>query len=136
MWKAFSISFTIVAMAVLAFGFLCLTGSPSSGAKLQRVDADFNAIGSSIEAYRRNTGSYPTTEQGIEALVSRPSSDRLPEKWEETANKVPEDPWETPYRYRLVSGSGKRAFEMISAGKDRKFGTKDDLSSLDTGTGK
>lgn len=130
MWRTFSISFTIVGLAVLAFGFLCLVGCPSSGSKLQRVDADFNAIGSSIETYRRNTCSYPTTEQGIEALVSRPFAVPIPEKWERIATRVPEDPWETPYRYRLLSGSGKRAFEVISAGKDKKFGTNDDLSSV------
>ena len=131
MWRAFSISFTTATFVLLALGFLSLFGCPSSGAKLQRVDADFNAIGSAIEAYRRNTGHYPATEQGLAALVSRPTTGPLADGWSKIAERIPIDPWENTYTYRLLPEDDDRGFELRSAGKDGKHGTKDDLSSLD-----
>lgn len=131
MWRVFSISFTIATLALLAFGFLSLVGIPQSGSKIQRVDADFNAITSAMKTYRLNTGRYPTTEEGLKALVEQPITDRPLQGWKKLAAHLPADPWGNTYRYRLLPEGRRAGFEVTSAGKDREFGTEDDLSSLD-----
>ena len=131
MWRTFCISFTTVAVAIVALGFLSLVG-PSCGVdRIQRVDADFNAIGSSLKTYRLNAGQYPSTEQGLEALVEEPAIDPLPRRWTKIADRIPTDAWNNEYRYRRLSEDHPVGFEIISAGRDAQFGTEDDLSSLD-----
>jgi general secretion pathway protein G len=131
MWRTFSISFTTAVLAIFAFLLFSLTGCPGGGAKPQLVDADFNAITSALKVYKLDAGTYPSTEQGLSALVSQPTIAPLPEKWKRRADRIPTDPWNTEYTYRLLADDDPRGFELRSAGKDRKFGTKDDLSSLD-----
>jgi general secretion pathway protein G len=98
---------------------------------LNRIDADFNAIGSSLKTYRLNAGHYPSNRQGLEALVSKPTTDPVPRRWVKIADRIPTDPWNNEYRYRLLPEEDDRGFELLSAGKDGQFGTKDDLTSLD-----
>ena len=131
MWRTFCISFTTVAVAILVLGLFAPFDVCCGGDKLQRVDADFNAIGSSINAYRLNAGHYPSTEQGLKALMEQPFSDPLPRRWTKIADRIPTDPWNTDYRYRLLPEDDSRGFELLSAGRDGQFGTEDDLSSLD-----
>ncbi len=121
----------IVAAFFVALRFLLegVCGVPPE----QRVFGDFMAIDSAIRAYRLNAGGYPTTEQGMEALVTRPTTEPLPARWAKIADTVPKDAWNHPYHYRLLPQDGEPAFEIISAGKDGVLGTTDDLSSLDKG---
>jgi general secretion pathway protein G len=94
--------------------------------KLSRIDADFNAIGSSLKTYHLNAGFYPTTEQGLDALVNKPESTPVPRKWTKIADRRPTDPWNSEYRYRRFEGGDPSDFELRSAGRDGIFGTKDD----------
>lgn len=110
---------------------VALVGCPSSGSKLQRVWADFNAIGSRLEDYRKDNGNFPSTEEGLTALIECPSSHPAPERWKQRLTKVPKDPWMNDYRYRLHGSGNTARVEIWSPGKDGKTGTKDDISSLD-----
>ncbi|WP_265594702.1 type II secretion system protein GspG [Haloferula sp. BvORR071] len=96
-----------------------------------RVRSDFNSMRSAIQTYRINAGQYPSTEQGLSALVTRPETNPQPKKWIQVFVKIPPDPWGRDYRYKALPEDDKRGFEIISAGKDGVFGTKDDLSSVD-----
>jgi type II secretion system protein G len=82
-----------------------------------RVEADFNAIGSSIKTYQLNTGQLPPAELGLQALVTRPKS--LPEgaRWAKIMDRIPTDPWNRPYHY-LAGDSFPDGFGIYSCGKD------------------
>jgi general secretion pathway protein G len=118
-------------IAVLLGGSIALIGGIGDGAKLQRVDADFNAIGSSLKTYKLNAGNYPTQQQGLEALVTKPSSTPVPRRWTKIADRVPTDPWNQPYGYKFPGTKDPSEFELFSVGKDGQAGTEDDLSSQD-----
>ncbi|MCW1915440.1 type II secretion system major pseudopilin GspG [Luteolibacter sp. GHJ8] len=118
-------------IAVLLGGSIALIGGIGDGAKLQRVDADFNAIGSSLKTYKLNAGNYPTQQQGLEALVTKPSSTPVPRRWTKIADRVPTDPWNQPYGYKFPGTKDPSEFELFSLGKDGQAGTDDDLSSQD-----
>lgn len=100
-------------------------GKPPKGiiTKLQ-----MSAIKTALGNYEVRVGSFPTTAQGLQALVSCPS-DVPKAKWgnEKYMDRLPVDGWERPFRYACPSTDPGRAYDLISAGSDRKFGTKDDI---------
>lgn len=89
----------------------CPEGSPAWSGILS---ADFDSIGAALEAYQESGGSYPTTEQGLAALVEEPQTLPQPRKWIQLLQKVPSDPWKRAYVYRLEKGK----FRLWSTGPD------------------
>lgn len=81
-----------------------------------------------LKIYRLDTGGYPTTEQGLNALVEQPSGLT---KWRGPylEGAIPVDPWGQPYQYKLEGGD---QYLIWSFGPDRADGTEDDVK---TGTG-
>jgi general secretion pathway protein G len=118
-------------IAVLMGGSIALIGKVKDGAKLQRVTADFNAISSSLEIYHNNAGFYPSSQQGLKALVSRPSGTPAPKRWTSVAKSVPLDPWGKEYGYRFPGKKDNKTFEIFTSGPDGMDNTSDDLSSQD-----
>ncbi|MDQ7827251.1 MAG: type II secretion system major pseudopilin GspG [Candidatus Eremiobacteraeota bacterium] len=83
-------------------------------------------ISEALELYKKDNGQYPTTEQGLMALVERPVLKPLPKSWKPHLDMIPKDPWGNEYEYRY-SGSDSR-YSLLSPGKDRKR-SKDDIIS-------
>lgn len=81
--------------------------------------AQINALEKALDTYRLDVGRYPTTEEGLNALVVRPASEA---KWNGPylAKAVPPDPWGRPYQYR--SPGEKAEYELVSFGKDGQPG--------------
>lgn len=95
-----------------------------------RVQADFRTIDTALIRYRTRARMFPTTEQGLKALVDRPSLAPLPEVWERVLK--PEgivDPWRNQYQYVYPGKKNPDAYDLTSGGPDGKFGTADDLSN-------
>ena len=102
--------------------------------EVKATRAQLDALDKALAAYRLDTGHYPTTEQGLQALVQRPQSEP---KWAGPylAKSLPPDPWGRPYVYRLPGDAG-HDFELMSLGKDGQLGgTGDsiDISVWDSG---
>lgn len=96
--------------------------------------AQIVALDKALSAYRLDTGHFPTTEQGLSALVERPASEP---KWSGPylAKAVPLDPWGHQYLYRNPSENG-RDFDLASLGRDGQkggAGEDADLSVWDSG---
>jgi general secretion pathway protein G len=89
--------------------------------------AQINALEKGLDQYRLDTGFYPTTEQGLEALVSRPSNQPL---WNGPylAKKLPLDPWGKPYFYLYPGERGE--FDLYSLGKDGAPGGVGDAADV------
>ncbi|WP_052573684.1 type II secretion system protein GspG [Haloferula sp. BvORR071] len=98
---------------------------------LSRPTSEFDSISASLKTYKINADRYPSTEQGLAALITRPTTEPLPKKWIQVLRKLPPDPWDCEYHYRALPEGDERGFEIRSAGKDGVLGTKDDISSLD-----
>lgn len=81
--------------------------------------AQIDAFAKALDQYRLDTGRYPSTEQGLAALVARPATEA---KWAGPyLNKaVPADPWGRPYQYRQPGQHGE--FDLFSYGKDGQPG--------------
>jgi len=89
-------------------------------AKQVKAQVDISAIETALKLYRLDNGNYPTTEQGLLALVEKPTSDPVPEKWHEGGylekGKPPRDPWDREYLYLCPGVNGE--FDIISYGGD------------------
>ena len=91
--------------------------------------AQIEMLGAALDAYRLDTGRYPTTQQGLDALWREPAADPRPVSWRGPylRKAVPADPWGNAYVYRSpgeVSGSG---YDLLSHGADgREGGTAED----------
>lgn len=95
-----------------------------------RVKADFRTIDTALIRYRTRARMFPTTEQGLDALVNRPSLAPQPEVWERVLK--PEgivDPWRNPYQYVYPGKRNPDSYDLISIGPDRKPGTEDDMGN-------
>lgn len=116
-------------IAVIIGGAITVMGGITEGANRQRVSTDFNSIGNALRMYKVNNGRYPTTQQGIGALVDKPSGDPQPKRWVRLMDEVPKDPWQNEYGYKFPGTVNKQMFEIISKGADGVEGTDDDISS-------
>lgn len=89
-------------------------------AKVTAARVEIQRIGSALELYRLDNGFYPSSDQGLEALVAEPSGFPEPRNWNRDGylKNVPEDPWDEPYLYF----SEDRTMEVYSFGADRQEG--------------
>ena len=68
-------------------------------ARVVKAKQDVMTIQSALDLYKLDNGSYPTTDQGIQALVQRPNSGPVPNNWQSYLKSVPKDPWGRDYLY-------------------------------------
>lgn len=88
-------------------------------ARVSAAQTDIQTIGQALEMYRLHNSHYPSTDQGLEALVSKPSGSPEPKNWRGPyLQKVPADPWKTPYGYI----NENNVPEIISYGADGSAG--------------
>jgi general secretion pathway protein G len=95
-------------------------------AKEQRVDSDIQAISTQLKTYQMLNFTYPTTAQGLEALVTKPNTEPVPRRWRQLMEEVPLDPWGTPYQYAYPGRRNPEGFDLFSLGPDRRE-SEDDL---------
>jgi len=81
---------------------------------------DIAQVMQALKLYRLDNGRYPTTEQGLQALVSRPSSGPAAENWKSYLDKLPKDPWGRPYQF--LSPGVKGEIDVFSLGADGQSG--------------
>src|ERR1700736_394027 len=91
-----------------------------------RVKADIQGINTQLKLYESMNGFFPTTEQGLQALVVQPDTDPKPTRWYQLFQESPKDPWQNNYVYRCPGTKNPNGFDLFSAGPDRKPDTQDD----------
>lgn len=98
-------------------------------AKLKKAAIDIQQLESSIQLYRLQTNSLPTTEQGLDALVNMPTIDPIPKGYPEGGiiTRLPEDPWGNSYVLLYPGEVGQ--YDIYSFGPDQIEGTEDDIAT-------
>ena len=99
-------------------------------ARRVRAAADIQILAQALEGYRLDAGVYPTTGQGLDALVRAPSLPPVPARWRPDGYlpSVPHDPWNRPYQYACVDG---RHFTLRSLGADGEPGGDGEAADVD-----
>ncbi len=89
-------------------------------AKVTKAKVDMSAIKTGLKLYKLDNGNYPTTEQGLSALIEKPQTGPVPEDWQEggylDVGSVPKDPWNNAYLYLCPGIHGE--YDLISYGAD------------------
>lgn len=115
---------TIIAL-LMGAAIYKLAGNVEVGRRV-RVQGDIQALNTQLRLYQSLNGFYPTTEQGLQALVTPPGSEPKPSRWTQLMSEVPKDPWNTPYIYVSPGRKNSSGYDLYSAGPDRLPDTADD----------
>lgn len=104
--------------ALIAPNILGRTGE----ARIIAAQSDINSINNALDLYKLDNFSYPSTDQGLEALVSKPSGFPEASNWnsEGYLKTLPKDPWGTPYQYLSPGSNGP--YDLYSLGADKREG--------------
>lgn len=114
----------VVILGVLAALVVPNIMSRPDQAKVTVAQTDVKAISSALEMYRLDNGSYPSSEQGLDALVVIPSGSPEARNWNPDGylKKVPQDPWGNPYQYERPGTNNPTSYDLFSLGADARIG--------------
>jgi general secretion pathway protein G len=129
--KNSSKGFTLLEVIVVVFilSLLAAIVAPrfmgrTEDAKIAEAKVQIKNFETALKLFKLDNGFYPTTEQGLEALIEKPSVGRIPENYREGGyleqKKIPLDPWGNPYIY--ISPGIQGDFDIISLGADGQEG--------------
>lgn len=120
---------TLTIIAILASGSIYLLKGQIDSAKDTRVDSDLQAIGLALQSYESRALRMPTTEQGLKALVEKPTIEPIPENYRAFMEEMPKDPWGQEYKYRFPAQKSKKPYDVWSLGADGQDSTEDDMGN-------
>jgi general secretion pathway protein G len=126
------IMLVVMIIALLAGSAIYLMRGNVDDTKFVRAEIDVQNILNQLQLYSVQNGNYPSTEQGIFALVEKPSGEPQPRKWRALLEKVPIDPWGVPYQIRNPATKSKSGIDLFSAGPDRQPNTADDVGNWES----
>ncbi len=91
-------------------------------ARIVKAKQDIRALEAALNLYKLDNYTYPTTEQGLEALIQRPTSPPEPKNWKPGGyvDRLPKDPWGNDYQYLSPGQNG--AIDLYSLGADGQPG--------------
>jgi len=118
-------TFIELMVVIVILGILAMVIAPNfmdapDEARQSKVRMDIKSIEAALKLYKLDNGIYPSTEQGIEALVKAPETGILPKKWRKGGylekRNVPKDPWGNEFIYLSPGVNGD--YDIISFGSD------------------
>ncbi len=115
----------IVILGILAAVVVPKIMSRPEEARIAKTKQDIRALETALDLYKLDNFNYPTTEQGLEALVTQPTTPPVPKRYREEAylKKVPNDPWQNPYQFLNPGEHG--AVDIFSLGPDQQLSDDD-----------
>jgi len=116
-----------IMVVILILGIMAAVVRASSGrlitlGTISAAKQDIATITQALNLYKLDNQRYPTTEQGLAALVKKPTISPIPANWKSEGylDRVPKDPWGTPYQYLQPGVHG--AIDVFSLGADKTSG--------------
>ena len=89
-------------------------------ARVTAARTDVNRLMQALKLYKLDNQRYPTSEQGLQALVAKPAAGPIPPNWKPYVDKLPSDPWGHPYQYANPGVKGE--IDVYSFGADGVIG--------------
>jgi general secretion pathway protein G len=134
----FGVGFTLVELllVIVIIGILAAVILPSfvgrsEQARVAAARADIEGnLGVALDMFEADTGTYPTTDQGLQALIQEPTD---AQNWRGPYLKkleIPLDPWGRPYQYVCPGRENPHGYDLYSLGKDGEEGTDDDITNF------
>src|SRR5262245_25982438 len=111
----------VVIIGVLAALIVPRVLGRSDEARITAAKHDIAAIMQSLKLYRLDNGRFPTNDQGLQALVTKPERPPVPGNWKPYLDKLPKDPWGSAYQYLNPGVHGE--IDVFSLGAEGQAGT-------------
>ncbi len=89
-------------------------------ARVTAARTDISNLGQALKLYKLDNQRYPTAEQGLQALLAKPTSGSIPSNWKPYVEKLPNDPWGRAYLY--INPGLKGEIDVLSFGADGQAG--------------
>ncbi len=123
----------IVILGILASMVVPNLMGSQERANMQKAVSDINALETSLSMYKMDNYKYPSTEQGLEALVTETDIEPMPRRFPEGGyvKRLPKDPWGN--EYQLLNPGEHSAMDVFSMGPDGEAGTEDDIGNWNLG---
>lgn len=122
----------IVIIGILAALIVPRVVGRGEEARVVAARQDVSAIMQALKLYRLDNGRYPSTEQGLQALATRPQTAPVPNNWKQYLDKLPRDPWGNPYNYLNPGVRGEiDVFSLGADGQPGGSGQDADIGSWD-----
>src|SRR5438093_9939165 len=126
-----------ILVVIIVLGLLAALVGPRilgrvSEAKTATARTQIELLGLALDNYRLDNGSYPTSEQGLEALQEKPTREPIPLSWRGPYLKkaVPLDPWGRPYIYRSPGEHNPSGYDLYTFGRDGQPGGEDEDADI------
>jgi general secretion pathway protein G len=119
----------LVILATLSAIVLPKFTGQSKKAKVTSARTQISQFEVALDAFEIEVGRYPTTAEGLRALVEKPTSDA--DGWQQPYLKrdIPQDPWGNDYQYRYPGQYNENGYDLYSVGPDHKLGGDDDIKN-------
>jgi general secretion pathway protein G len=118
----------IVIIGVLAALIAPSVLSKVGQAKITAAQSDISSLMNALKMYKLDNGRYPDSDQGLQALVAKPTSGTVPANWHSYLDKLPDDPWHHPYQYANPGVHGE--IDVFSFGADGQPGGEGDDADI------
>lgn len=129
---AFTLVELLLVLAILALmaGIVLpkLVGSRKT-AEVKTTITQIGAFKEALEMFEVDNGQFPQGKNGLNDLVVKPRN--ASKDWHQYLEKIPVDPWGTPYAYEFPGRHNPNGYDISSAGPDKQFGTDDDINNWD-----
>lgn len=112
------IMIVVVIMGIMAALVVPKLMGRTDDARITAARSDIASVMQALKLYKLDNHRYPTTEQGLQALITKPTTGPAPKGWKEGGylDKVPKDPWGNPYQYLAPGLKGE--IDVFSFGAD------------------
>jgi general secretion pathway protein G len=110
----------VVILGILAVLIVPRVVGRTDEARIAAAKHDIAAIMQALKLYRLDNGRFPTTEQGLSALVTKPQGQPVPSNWKQYLDRVPKDPWGNVYQYLNPGVRGE--IDVFTLGADSQPG--------------
>ena len=133
------LGFTLIELLVVitVIGILATLVAPNvfrhvGAAKEATARSQIEMLGAALDAYRLDTGRYPTTDQGLAALWTAPTGEPRPTSWRGPylRKEIPADPWQQPYVYRSPAQESRGGYDLLSLGEDGRPGGEGEAADI------
>lgn len=122
----------VIIIAILAAIVMPKFAGRTEDARKSAALSQLSIFQTSIAAYNLDTGVYPSTGQGLKALLNQPTTAPIPVNWKGPylqTKKIPTDPWKNPYHYKCPGTHNPESYDLWSNGPSGQSGGKDDINN-------
>ena len=121
----------VVIMGMLASIVSFNVMGSKADAEVRKTRIDIKNIQQALDLYKLDNSRYPTTEQGLKALIKKPTASPVPKNWKKGGyvQELPEDPWGNKYQYANPGVHNPDSYDLYSFGPDQEEGSDDDIGN-------